>query len=327
MQPTLSKGAFLLSLDTELAWGGLHNGRFRERESMIQATRPLIGRLLGLLARYDVHATWAVVGHLFLDGCPAGSVKHPELVRPDYPWIEGDWLDPVPCSTEARDPRWYAPDVIEAILSCPARQEIGSHAFSHVIAGHPGCSRQCFESEVRACVDAARQWGLKLTSFVFPRNSVAHLDVLVEHGFRAFRASTQGGPWTELPGPLGKMARGLRWVTPSAPLTSEPEHRGGLWCLPDTSFYLHREGSAGWLPVRGRVWRTASGLEEAANERRLFHLYLHPFNLASDPDGLLGGLEQIFGIVARLRDRGTLDNPTMGEMASGLDAATGSDAR
>jgi peptidoglycan/xylan/chitin deacetylase (PgdA/CDA1 family) len=323
----LSKGAFLLSLDTELAWGGLHNGKFRERESMILATRPLIGRLLDLLAMYDLHATWAVVGHLFLDGCPPGSRRHPELVRPHYPWLEGDWLDPVPCSTTASDPRWYAPDIIEAILSCPTRQEIGSHTFSHVIAGHPECSRRCFESEVRACVDAARQWGLKLTSFVYPRNSVAHLDVLEENGFRAFRDSTAGGALTGLPGPLGKMARGLRWVTPSSPLTSEPERRGGLWCLPDTSFYLHREGSAGWLPVRGRVWRAATGLAEAAREKRIFHLYLHPFNLASDPDGLLGGLEEIFGMVARLREQGTLDNPTMGDMARQLDDRTGSDGR
>ncbi len=323
MEPKLSKGAFLLSLDTELAWGGLHNGKYRERVGLFEATRSAVARLLSLLGEYEIHATWAVVGHLLLRGCSQSAVKHPELVRPDYPWLRGDWLDPVPCSEEGADPLWYAPDMVESILSCAAEQEIGCHTFSHVIAGHPGCSRQCFESEVRACVDAARGWGLKLTSFVFPRNSVAHLDVLREQGFRAFRGSSDDGVLTKLPGPVGRVARGIKWVVPQPSLTASPEYRDGLWCLPDTSFYLHREGGAGLLPVAGRVLRAARGLHQAARDQNLFHLYLHPFNLATDPDPLLEGLEKIFRMVASKRDRGILDNPTMGELAHRLDAGVG----
>lgn len=320
MEPMLTRGAFLLTLDTELAWGGLYNGTHRKRVGLYVATRPVVARLLELLAEYDVHATWAAVGHLFLRGCRVGAVKHPELVPPRYRWLEGGWLDPVPCSEAGLDPLWYAPDMLENILACRAEQEIGCHTFSHVIAGLPGCTRPCFESEIRACVEAARAWGLKLTSFVYPRNSVAYLDVLREYGFRAFRGSLEAPASMRLPGPLGRAARGLHWVTPRPPLTAAPGSREGLWCLPDTSFYLHREGSAGWLPVAGRVWRAAKGLEEAAREKRLFHLYLHPFNLASDPDALLGGLEKIFRLVASHREEGDLDNPTMGQLAVRLDS-------
>jgi len=320
MDNTLSKGVFLLSLDTELAWGGLHNGSYRQRADLYARTRSAVARLLKLLETYEIRATWAMVGHLLLHGCESQNrAKHPELVRPLYPWFRGDWLDSVPCSTDGRDPLWYAPDMVAEILACRTEQEIGCHTFSHIIVGDPGCSRRCFESELAACIEAAEQWKVKLTSFVFPRNSVGHLGVLNRSGFRAFRGRTRRRSRSHDLGVVGRALRGARWVLPMGPLTTMPERQHGMWCLPATSFYLHREGSARLLPVAGRVMRAKAGIREAESRRSLFHVYLHPFNLASDPDRLLAGLEEIFRLVAVERDSDRLDNPTMGGLARRLD--------
>ena len=48
-------------------------------------------------------------------------------------------------------------------------------------------------------------------------------------------------------------------------------------------------------------------------------MWFHEFNLASDSERLLHGLESIFQEVSRLRDLGFLKNPTMGEFATALE--------
>lgn len=317
----LNQGVFLLSLDTELAWGGMHNCSFEQREHLYAGTRRAIKELIGLLERYEVQATWAVVGHLLLESCkPQDGVKHPELVRPDYTWFSGDWLADDPCTDAGSDPYWYAPDIVEDVLACSVPQEIGCHGFSHMIAADPGCSAECFESEIRASLQVASRRGLTLKSFVFPRNAVAHLDVLARYGFTAFRGVVPAGRnYRRLPGPLKKIANGARWSFPLLPLTAEPSREEGMWNLPATSFYMHRMSAARLVPIRMRVHRAIRGIDLAVRQRSTFHMYFHPFNLASDPEGLLGGLGQILRYVRDRRDDGVLQTATMGELADRLD--------
>jgi hypothetical protein len=91
-----------------------------------------------------------------------------------------------------------------------------------------------------------------------------------------------------------------------------------MWDFPASYFYPHRDGWARAIPVGISVRKTRRGLEKAAQRRSIFHLWFHPFNLASDPDGLLQGLGEIFRHVYRLRETGQLVNPTMGDLAESL---------
>ena len=195
------------------------------------------------------------------------------------------------------------------------RSEIGCHGFSHMIIGDPGCSRECFVSEVEASQAAAKPWGVTLRSFVFPRNRAGHLDVLAEKGFRAFRCMPAPSWRRLLPAAL---SNATHTVLPVPPLTSRPNPTHGLWDLPATTFYLHRAGRARLVPVGLRVHRARRSIRRAAKTRAIAHLWFHPFNLASDPDALLGGLKEVFAEVACQRERGALVNPTMGELAQSL---------
>ena len=317
----LEKAVFLLSIDTELAWGSVHNGAFARYQGHYQRTREAITRLLALLERYEIHATWAVVGHLFLERCqPRGGVKHPEITRPTYPWFTGDWFATDPGGDRDHDPFWYGPDIVAQIRRCPVRQEIGSHGFSHLIVGDPGCSRECFDSELQACRAEAERWGIPLQSFVFPRNSIGHLDTLAAHGFTAYRGVTPA--WhARFPRPLRRAAHLVDSLLPVAPPTPLPRKDGPLWNLPASYFYPHRDGWARLIPVGIGVRKARRGLARAAQQRALFHLWFHPFNLASDPDALLAGLEDIFNEVKALREGGALASLTMGELAAQLQQA------
>ncbi|HLF03846.1 MAG TPA: polysaccharide deacetylase, partial [Dehalococcoidia bacterium] len=139
MNAQLPTGTFMLSIDTELAWGSVYNGSFRQRLGHYARTREAITRLLALSERYHISATWAVVGHLFLDQCRAvDGIKHPEIIRPEYSWFGGDWFDADPSSDLGTDPFWYGPDIVGQIQECRVPQEIGCHGFSHMIAGDLG---------------------------------------------------------------------------------------------------------------------------------------------------------------------------------------------
>jgi len=97
-------------------------------------------------------------------------------------WLEGDWFDHDPCTNAQQDPMWYGGDVVAAIRACRVPQEIGSHAFSHLIVGDPDCTAESFDSELRACRRVAEPLGIELKSFVFPRNQMGHFDVLASNG-------------------------------------------------------------------------------------------------------------------------------------------------
>lgn len=313
MTGVLARGAFLLSIDTELAWGSVHNGQLRRRQAQFRLTRTCVTRLVGLLEKFQIHATWAVVGHLFLEQCqPVNGVKHPEIIRPTYGWFPGDWFDPDPCTQLEKAPYWYGRDIVQQILNCKIKQEIGCHTFSHIRVGEPGCSRECFASELQACHLAAKKFGVTLESFVFPRNTVGHLDVLSEYGFVSYRGEVVSQS-SRLPGVVRRLLRHLA----EAP-TALPEEHKGLWNLPASMFYPPPLGRTWPIAVAMMVHKAKRTLHRAALERRTFHLWFHPFNLACHPDRLLGGLENIFAEVCRLRDAGLLDNPTMGELAHTL---------
>ena len=107
MAELLKRAAFLISIDMEMAWGVVHRKNLGECYAHKQE-RELINRLLNLFEKHDISATWCTVGHLFLDQCkPVNGYKHPEIVRPAYSWLGGDWFDNDPCSDIKTDPMWY----------------------------------------------------------------------------------------------------------------------------------------------------------------------------------------------------------------------------
>lgn len=314
----LDTGVFLLSIDAELAWGSVYNDDYERYKAQYEGCRGAINGLLQLLETYEISATWAMVGHLFLDSCTAvGGVKHPEVVRPHYDWFEGDWFAMDPATDIMRDPVWYGKDIVERILNCKTPQEIGCQTFSHIIVGDPGCSEECFDSEIKLCRRLAKEHGIDLKSFVFPRGSVGWLNVLAANSFLVYRGT--GHPWNwKLPSAAKKTVYVLDNFLLIPPPVVRPIEEGGIWNIRASYYYPHRTGWGRFLPISFRVVKAKRGLAKASLERAIFHMWFHPFNLTVDTNGLLKGLEHIFREVKALRMEGKLVNLTMGELAERL---------
>ncbi len=202
LYPLSHKACLIISIDFELAWGW-HSVKDEPEplsyaRNMACKARQNFPELLSVFEHYGIPATWATVGHLFLEKCSMKDGKaHPEVLRIPYftneywRYTEGDWFGIEPGSTFQDSPEWYAPDIIQQILDSPVDHEIGCHTFSHISFSDEHCPPQVAESELKACVEAAEAWGIELSSFIFPGNLAGNLVALKANGFSAYRMDSK----------------------------------------------------------------------------------------------------------------------------------------
>ena len=90
----------------------------------------------------------------------------------------------------------------------------------------------------------------------------------------------------------------------------------GLWNLPGSMIYFPMHGRRRHIPLSRRVARAVKGLNAAAEQRRIFHLWFHPTNLAFETDAMFDGLRRIFERASALRSSGELSIKPMGEIVA-----------
>ena len=303
----LDKGVFVISLDFELAWGTRGRPTASRVGPYLDGTRNAVRRLLRLLEQYEVPATWAIVGSLLL-GRPGDMERYA-------------WLSDIPAGDATAAPHWYAEDMIEWLLDHPVRQEIACHTLTHQFVDASVEGRETFRQELRRFRQLFDERYLEQpTSFIFPKAKMGHYDVLAEEGFRCIRGPESG--WFEsLPGTL--LPAGFRLIDArlaAGPKVGLPERMPeGIWVLPSSQFYSPFMSVGSRVSVKARVRKAVKGLHAAVRQKRLFHLWTHPFNLGARTDELLGGLDQVFQEAERLREAGKIDILTMRELSERLD--------
>jgi peptidoglycan/xylan/chitin deacetylase (PgdA/CDA1 family) len=316
-------GSFVISFDAELIWGSFDHTSPAEFERRYPDVRRTIRETLALLASYEVPTTWAILGHLYLRGCTRGAdgLAHPELVRPVQRWRPGDWYAADPCTDRERDPLWYGDDIVDLIQDAGPLHEIGCHSFGHVLYDDPDLSAEAARSDLAACIDLAAARGISLRSFVFPRNREGHHALLKEAGFTAFRGADP--TWhAKLPGVAARLGHLVDQAVAIPPPVSVPTERlPGLWDIPGSMLLMNRTGVRRFVPYESRVRKARAGLRRAARDGGVFHLWMHPFNIASDRVGMLAALESTIVSAVRLRDAGKLRIETMGALTERLSGA------
>jgi hypothetical protein len=288
-------GALCISIDLELAWGmwdvpsAAYDRRCAEKE------RAVVGALLALFASRSVPATWAVVGRLL------------------------DASDGVPETAGPAARIWYAPDLVEAIRAAAPGHDVGSHSFAHVYFQE--LDRERLRADLQAARRIHERHGLPFTSFVFPRNQVAHLDLLAEAGVKVFRGADVG--WHEtarrrLGRTPGRAANFAERLLPLAPPVVEPRsHVGGLVELPGSMLLFGRDGALLRLIHPELTLRKVKlGLHSAARDGRVFHLWFHPANFYTRTEEQLRLLDGILDEACALRERGALEIRTMASYAA-----------
>lgn len=301
-------GVFTISLDTELAWGSFDKDGIDRYGDAYRQTPAVVDRLCALFDIYEVPATWAFVAHLFTDceghsGEGSGSGDR----------ARADWLASAPCSTGADRSLWYAPSLLEAVRDCEMPQDVGLHGYSHLVFGEH--SRKAAETELREALAAAREVGLDPSSFVYPRNEIAYVDLLADFDIDVFRGLDDR--WYERAslGPARKPLRFLDEATVRTPPAVTPTECDGVVCLPGSQVFRPSRGAWAWTPTDSQARRAHRGLDRAVETGGVFHLWWHPFNLAADADYHLSVLEDILTYVDTLRADDKLELMSMADVA------------
>jgi peptidoglycan/xylan/chitin deacetylase (PgdA/CDA1 family) len=261
-------------------------------------TRDAIYDLLSLFEQHHVPATWAVVGHLFLDACDG---LHHDLYEEQQSWHSYD-----PGSDIRTDPLYYGRDLIEAIMGNKVEHEIGYHSFSHV--RFSACTEAVAEAEIVGGMKLAKEFGIRLRSFVFPENEINHLNILKKYDFAIFRGRNCRRNVEQ-----DFLVRRLNAAVDKITLSSAvPVWKDGLW---ETNANLTYDGLRVPFALN---FRTVSGLERTIISRKVYHLSLHPYDVLLRP-ALLKYLDKLLTRAAAKRDRGVLKIMTMSGLATHLD--------
>ncbi|MWV65478.1 polysaccharide deacetylase family protein [Halorubrum sp. JWXQ-INN 858] len=302
-------GSVVLSIDAELGWG--HHDLDDPPPDRVEAGRDGWRLLVDALDEYEIPATWAVVGHLFLADCDGHHADHP---------LAGDWFEHERNRWRGRPDLRFGPSLIEAVANADVDHEIGCHTFSHVEFGH--ASDQVARAELVASLRAAAALDVDtpMRSVVFPRNSVGHRDVLAEWGFDCYR-----GTAPTVDGALGgRLHKITRATVDTPPIVTPSVDEYGLVDVPASLYLYGFEGPARRLAER--VWddpivrAVERGLDALADVDGVFHLWLHPNNLVGDAE--IVRLRRVLEAVARRRDDGDVRIETMQDVAKRLTTPT-----
>ena len=261
--------------------------------------REQVPMLLDGFAEYDFHATWATVGHLFLESCSCGpgGTAHPEMPRIPYfenehwRFSEGDWYQFDPCTNVKRDPAWYGPDLIAMIQDSRVPHEIGCHSFSHPGFG-PYCPPEVAAAELEACREAMRPFGLAPTTWVYPGNVEGNFATLAAGGVKVVRAFPDSFAHLSLP----------------------VKREDGMWGLHVSSATSRGKG---WS-LGQRLDRLKRFVDEAVRTKLSAHVWLHPSLPRVDMEEILF---PFLRYCAELRERGVLDILTMEELVAATQQA------
>ncbi len=299
----MSRGALCISIDLELAWGIWDKPSAEYHRLCAEKERAVVNALLKLFASRAIPATWAIVGRLLGKSGEA------------------------PTATEFGERIWSAPDLVDAIRDASPAHDIGSHGFAHIYFQES--DRDRVREDLRSARRMHDEHGLRFDSFVFPRNQVAHLDLLADAGIKVFRGIDVG--WhtatRERLGKLpGRAANLVDKLLPIPPAVVEPKaHPYGLVELPGSMLLLGRNGVRRLVRPEIAEMKAKLGLRRAARHGGIFHLWFHPSNFYRETDVQLRVLQKILDEACAMRDRAAIDIRPMASFAQGTTPWSGGD--
>lgn len=285
----------LFSMDCELAWGFADRNppvdRVERMHADPSAVRDTYRTLVDAYDAHDVPATWAFVGHLLYDGCDADTHPTNDLIRGADPHTNRD-----------ADPLYYGPDLVDMVLAADADHDIGGHSLTH--PEFTDLDEAAARAELETMVDAAADRGAEISSFVFPRNSVAHTDLLEDVGIEAYRTGTVGANYILRDG-LKPFLLGDEQFWSVPPVRPEPTPEGPVRV--EASRLLHE---VRWCYLH--PWRLKRTIR-AMDDGDIAHFAFHPHDLLGYYR-LDWVLDRVLAVVEKFRDRGEVEPITMADL-------------
>ena len=264
------------------------------------------------LDEFGIVATWGVVGHLFYAKCEECEEC------PIMEWREEH------CSFEevygTSNRLWYGADLIETLLTRGSQHEIAFHGYTHQAFDENAMSEKAARMEIQEWLRLAKRKGLVPQTVIFPRDRVGHLSLFAKAGFICYRGEED----------LPRLFR-LRYL---GPLIKAIDHLLALSTLP--VYELSGCKSSGLVNLRSsqnffgfnrriemildslnlhrvRIKRMVAGVKRAAEEKKIIHIWAHPWGFQTEKD--IEKLRYLLGYVSDEVTKGRIQSIGMADLA------------
>jgi len=293
-------GAVVVSFDCELLWGCHYVGGLGAFP-YLRAYRETYRRLLELLRRFEIPATFAFVGAIALT--PPELDREMESFSPAYRAWAARALDHAGSERDMLFDR----DLIEAVVREPVGHELASHGLVHRRFTDMPPEDAARDFELAAA--ALRPYGPVPKSFVYPENRIAHLDILAASPFDLYRA-VEPRWYSEVGGTMARVGHYVDQAFAVTPPLARVDRSKSPASVSDSMLLFSFRGGRGLIPVAVRQRKALRGLERAIACRGIFHLWAHPWELGGSSKSF-DVLEAVFRAVAAARDAGRIEVQTM----------------
>ena len=318
--------SFFVSLDFELMWGVRDKRTIASYGKNILGAREAIPHMLKLFRKYEVKATWAVVGLLLFDNKKDMLAHFPE----QYPTYSQSTLSPYENSyietvgdNEKDDPYHYGLSLAKQIVDCDG-MELGSHTFCHYYCLEKGQNKLQFRADLEAAIQATQRLTAKQLSLVFPRNqcNLNYMSVCAYLGLRAIRGNEASWIYRESAAEdISMIKRGSRLIDAYLNVSGDNGFdlhlEDGIVNVPASRF-LRPYNKGLRLLESMRINRIKNGMSMAAKYGKSFHLWWHPHNFGVNIAENLSVLETLLRHHANLKEKYQVISMTMGEVAGQL---------
>jgi peptidoglycan/xylan/chitin deacetylase (PgdA/CDA1 family) len=281
---------FILSFDCEGKWGvadllnpDLHRNLTDDR---ITAAYDAI---VSMLDDFKIPATFAFVGAFAQPEAEFGVLEDGLRTLCEFaPYYLGPALFDM---KEGSKQGWHGDRPLEKVASAATGHEIALHGFTHVPWSN--WKRKSIELEMmlwRSMGGPVRH----SRTFVYPRNDVAHIELLAEAGFEAFRGARPSS---------SRLHSLISEFNVRTPPDRDPRVPGSIVEIPAGHFVNWDHGLRRIVPRFVSLRRAYHMLSTASRDGGVVHYWLHPENLATAPSTIIL-LKQLLRLVSELRDKG-----------------------
>jgi peptidoglycan/xylan/chitin deacetylase (PgdA/CDA1 family) len=273
-------GIFILSLDCEGKWGVAdHLNDWHQKQLNDSRLKEAYTGITALLHTLGMSATFAFTELFTLSADELMKLPIDEIVE-RLPYSKAAFSNIRAGSFEG----WSAPWVKDLVS---ARHEIACHGVTHTPWDNMNEAQACFELSL-----VSRRSG---QTFIFPRNRISHLDILMREGFKGYRLP---------PADRSRLSSLVSEFDISASAEQNPLVLP-LQPIPAGYFINWRSGlrkiiAPSWTRLRARRI-----LKDAVKSNGVAHFWTHPENIASAPS-TLSNLRAILEEAALLRNEGKI---------------------
>lgn len=317
--------SLVISLDFELFWGVADSQTLNSYQKNIIGEWDAIPQILSLFKRYEIKATWATVGMAMCRDHRQWSDIRPKVL----PGYKDTGLSAYNYSSLAKEypNMFFGRSLVERILQTPG-QEVGGHSYSHFYCNEPGATVDQFLADLICAREIASELGVKLRSFVFPRNQHRQesLKCLIDNGYQVYRGNPHHWLYANghnvAGGFAGRLARLADAYVPysGSLVTSVTNDRFILNC--PGSHFLRPWSRRLSLLESIRLTRLKRSMLEAAKSNGVFHLWWHPHNFGVNIDNNINALEDLLKFYRSLSDEYGMVSRAMGDYSNGVNSSS-----